>query len=185
MNYKKILLVSLLILAVVSSLSVASAGWFDFGGDSANEDLNMTITDSDLIVNVELGDHTLNAVGGATMTENGWMGSFTIDGTPNKYSVNGNMSFDLSSLSEDQMKSLNECSGISNITFHLGDIEYSSPNVISDYKIEGNTLTINFDNTDFSVSGFDANVEEYDIDPSDVEFNLDGLENPVHAYGFK
>lgn len=181
---KKIMALTIVLVSLFA-ISTVSAGWFDFGGDSANEDINMTIKNSDIIVNVELGDHTLNVGGGATMTESGWVGSFTIDGTPNKYSLNGNMSFDLSSLSEDQMKALNECSSINGMEFHMGDIEYATTSPITDYSIEGNTLTVNFDNTDFTVTGFDANVEEYDIDPSEVEFTLGGLENPVHAYGSK
>ena len=183
MNYKKILLAGLLILAVVSSISVASAGWFDFG--SSNEDLNLTITDSDMNVNVELGDHTLDVFGGATMTENGWAGSFEIDGTPNNYSLNGKMSLDLSSLSEDELNSLKETNSISNMTIKTGTIEYSPLETMVDFKVDGNTLTLYFNNVTTLVEGFDAGVEEYDMSPTDVEFTLEGADSQIHIYGSK
>jgi hypothetical protein len=190
MNYKKILLISIFLLAVISSFSVVSAGWFDFG--SSVEDLNLTIDDSDLTVNVELGDHELDAIGGVTMVENGFVGAYIIDGTPNKYFIDGKISFDLSSLSADEMNAVKESTGISNMTFNVGDIKYQTVDNLKDFTVDNDKLTINFDNVEFTVDGFDANVEKYDLKASDIDFDLDksggdspDSESSIHVHGSK
>ena len=60
MNIKKLIAIAVLILALFSCLSVASAGWFDFlgGSEPANETYNFTVCSFDFPENANISNYT-------------------------------------------------------------------------------------------------------------------------------
>ena len=146
MNIKKLLLISITALVIISSLSVTSAGLFDFLGSDS---------DSDNPISVEMGNITYSEANSLMIVEDGFV--VGDDGTVNAssedagYNLSCSVQIDISNLNDSSRQLLEE--GINNendttaevsITFNNSEnsTEMLFTDIDTDYKIDGDTLYI-------------------------------------------
>ncbi len=144
MNIKKILAITIIALAVISCLSVASAGLFDSKekAPEAPQQKTINLNKTDASFNVE---QSIVQQAGNKMQINRDTGTASPSGDTK---VNANITFtvtsDISSLNESDKKALEGLNGSNNVDIKFNsnktkDMNFNNAKV----SIEGNTLTVN------------------------------------------
>ena len=143
MNVKKILAICIVVLALISCLNIASAGWFD-SNDNAKAEAQKTtvklgnITDSSYTV-----DESFVQQAGNKLTINREDGSASpAAGSKVDANITYSVSIDISSLNDTAKKALKDefGSGTHSVDFKVDNKTYTVTGAT--FSIDGNTLTI-------------------------------------------